>query len=100
MDLVMPGSSEAFVHQLVDSDSFKPVLAKVEERAREAVIAETKKNAGPLIALAIAGGCVGGYLFKGKVGALAAGVVTYWAIRKIMNPGAVEAAMGDGSINS
>lgn len=85
------------VQQLLASSEFELVLGKVEDRARDAVISETKKNAAMLIALSLAGGCIGGYLFKGKTGAIAAGFVAYWAANRLINPAAVDVAMANGS---
>lgn len=69
-----------FAVQLVATPEFKDALAKV-------LVAQTKKNAFLLISLAVAGGTVGGTLFKGKVGMIAAGLITMTSGWILMNGG-------------
>lgn len=56
------------LNQALRSSQFNKVLDAVEQRAEQAVIDQTKKNAALLITLAVAGGAVGGTIFKGPYG--------------------------------
>lgn len=81
-DGVQAQSSSA-AQQLLQSSEFGVVLDKVQERAREAVVVETKKNAVTLLTLAVAGGAVGGALFRGPLGFVAGCGLAYWSVRRI-----------------
>ena len=66
----------SFVESGLRSTEFGKVLDAVEEKATEAVVKETKKNAVLLITLALAGGAVGGSIFKGRNGLIVASLLT------------------------
>lgn len=67
----------------VQSSAFKQALDAVEVRAREAVVKETKANAITLMALAVAGGAVGGFALKGSYGMVVATVIAFFAVKKL-----------------
>lgn len=60
----------------IRTSEFGTVLDAVEETATKAVVKETKKNAVLLITLALAGGAVGGSIFKGRNGLIVASLLT------------------------
>lgn len=67
----------------VQSAAFQQALDAVEVRAREAVVKETKANAITLMALAVAGGAVGGFALKGSYGLAAAALIAFFAVKKL-----------------
>jgi len=67
----------------VQSTAFGQALQVVENRARAGVIAETQKNAITLMLLALAGGAVGGYVFRGTGGLVAAGLIGFWCVSQL-----------------
>ena len=70
------GTTDNTVALMMQSPAFQQVLRQVEQTARDAVIEETKRNAVTLFLFAVAGGAVGGMLFRGVAGAVtAAGIV-------------------------
>jgi hypothetical protein len=73
--------------QAIRSSEFGALIDVVEEKARMAVVEETKKNAMLLIALAVAGGAVGGAIFKGPTGILVASAITAIAAVPLLNGG-------------
>lgn len=76
--------SSVMVDQLVRSSEFGRVLQAVEDRARHAVVDETKKNAMTLMTFAVAGGAIGGMVFKGFFGTVAAAGLAAWAGMQLM----------------
>ncbi len=72
---VTQAEGSALLDQALRSSEFGKVLDAVEQKAENAVIEQTKKNAVLLIALSVAGGAVGGAIFKGPVGIIAAGTI-------------------------
>lgn len=83
VDLLGSDVASAFVQ----STAFGQALDQVEARARAGVVAETQKNAVTLMLLALAGGAVGGYLFKGTTGLVVAGIIGYWAVNQLATGG-------------
>ena len=71
------------VDSLVRSSQFGKVLDEVESSARKAVVEETSKNAMNLFLLAMAGGAIGGALFRGTTGIVAAGLLAAFAASKL-----------------
>jgi len=69
--------------QILSSTDFQVLLDEVEIRARAAVVEETKKNAFTLFMLALAGGAVGGAVFRGGLGLIAAGGLSFWAANRL-----------------
>lgn len=65
------------------SPQYQQMLVEVEARAKVAVIEETKKNAATLFLLAVAGGAIGGAVFRGGFGLLAAGGISFWAASRL-----------------
>jgi hypothetical protein len=56
---------------------------EIENRARAAVIEETKKNAWSLFTLAVAGGALGGWALRGTAGVVLGAGLAYYAVTKI-----------------
>lgn len=84
---VLTGSGTGAIQQIVDSPEFEPVLKKIEDRARIAVIEETKHNAVSLIAVAVAAGAVSGALMpRGVIGAVLGGALGWWAVNRMLGP--------------
>lgn len=81
---VVTGKASDLAEQVLRSSEFGVVLTKVEDAARQAVIEEASKNALNLFILAVSGGAIGGMIFKGKVGAVAAGLLTVFAASRMM----------------
>lgn len=80
---VVTDRGAGLVTDLINSTEFSRVLSAVEDSAKKAVVAETKKNALALLGLAVAGGGIGGMVFKGKSGAaMATGLAVFslWMI--------------------
>lgn len=87
---VVTGKASDLAEQILRSSEFGAVLTKVEDAARQAVIEEASKNALNLFILAVSGGAIGGMVFKGKGGAIAAGLLTVFAASRMMgSPGQV-----------
>ena len=74
---------------LVRSTAFAQALDQVEQRARQAVVAETKNNAWTLFTLAVAGGAIGGFIFRGTPGVIAAVGLGGWAVDPLSRGGAM-----------
>lgn len=72
------------IEDLLRSGEFGKVLDKVEEKAREGVKAEAKKNALNLAMLAVATGAIGGAVLRGKAGMVIAAGITVFAISRIV----------------
>jgi hypothetical protein len=84
---IIQGGSEGAAQSLISSREFEPVLQKVEERARAAVVAETKANAVSLIAVAVAAGAFGGAIFpRGIFGAAMGAAIGFWGVKRLMAP--------------
>jgi hypothetical protein len=79
---IAPGA----VDEVLRSSQFKQVLEAVEARAREAVVVETKRNAINLMLLAVAGGAIGGFVFRGVTGTVAASAIAVFAGYQLMTP--------------
>ena len=75
------------IEDVLRSTQFRKVLEAVETQARQAVVVETQKNALNLMLLAIAGGAVGGYIFRGTFGALAASAIAVYAGAQLLDSG-------------
>ena len=69
--------------QILSSSDFQMLLDEVEIRARAAVIEETRKNAFTLFMFALAGGAIGGAVFRGGLGLIAAGGLSFWAANRL-----------------
>jgi len=76
--------SAVLVDMMVRSSEFGKVLQSVEDRARFAVIDETKKNALTLMTFAVAGGAIGGMVFKGYYGTVIAAGLAAWAAWRLV----------------
>lgn len=61
------------------------VLYRIEERARAGITQAASNNAVNLMVFALAGGVVGGAIFKGPLGTLAAGGLALWAGIRILD---------------
>lgn len=61
------------------------VLYRIEERARSGISKAATDNALNLMVFALAGGVVGGAIFKGPVGTMAAGALALWAGVRILD---------------
>lgn len=61
------------------------VLYRIEERARLGITQAASDNAVNLMVFALAGGVVGGAIFKGPVGTIAAGALALWAGIRILD---------------
>ncbi len=75
-------AGEAAEHILATTD-FKILLDEVEARARMAVVEETRKNAFTLFMFALAGGAIGGAVFRGGLGLIAAAGLSVWAASRL-----------------
>lgn len=75
------------VEDMIRSTAFNRVLVKVEDSARKAVVEETQKNALALLALAIAGGAIGGVVGTSTPGKIVAGGLLIWSIATITGTG-------------
>ena len=60
------------------------MLRQIEEKAKSGVTDAASANALNLMLFALAGGAIGGTLFKGPVGTLAAAVLAFWAGNRIL----------------
>jgi len=76
---VATGSADNTVEMIVRSAAWQRVLKDIDQRAKAAAFVELRSNAWGLIALGVAGGVVGAYLFKGKAAAIIAGLVGAYA---------------------
>ncbi len=82
--------TEEFVTDLINSTPFKKVLTKVHDQAETAVTDEVKENAIFLIAMSVAGGAIGGTIFKGPIGIIVAGGIAGIGAMQILKPTTVE----------
>lgn len=80
---VVNTAGEDLANTMIRSTAFARALDQVEQRARQAVVAETKTNAYTLLTLSVAGGAIGGFLFRGTAGVLAAVGLGWWAVNKL-----------------
>lgn len=78
--------TEEFVTELISSTPFQKVLTKVHDEAEQAVTDKVKQNGLLLIFMAAACGAVGGIVFKGPVGVVAAGGIAALAGWQVMKP--------------
>jgi len=85
---VVNQAGEDMANTLIRSTAFARALDQVEQRARTAVVAETKANAFTLLTLSVAGGAIGGFLFRGTSGVVAAVGLGWWAVNKLSSGGA------------
>jgi len=60
------------------------MLRQIEEKAKAGVTDAAASNALNLMLFALAGGAIGGTLFKGPMGTLAAAVLAFWAGNRIL----------------
>lgn len=86
IDVFSSDQSAALVDAMIRSSEFNKVLQSVEDRARYAVVDETKKNAVTLMTFAVAGGAIGGMVFKGYFGTLIATGLAAWAGWRMLAP--------------
>lgn len=84
---VVNQAGEDMANTMIRSTAFARALDQVEARARQAVVAETKNNAYTLLTLSVAGGAIGGLLFRGTAGAIAALGLGWWAVNKLSGGG-------------
>lgn len=75
------GTSE--VQNFLNSTGGKVLLQAVEKKAQDAVVKEVSKNAIALFALAISGGAIGGFVFRGKAGLGVATGLAVWSVYMI-----------------
>jgi hypothetical protein len=80
----LDSSVDAATLALLQSPQFQPVLEAIKTKAREGVVEETKANALTLLALSASAGAVGGLVFRGSRGAIAAGVIAYLSVTRLM----------------
>ena len=60
------------------------MLRQIEEKAKAGVTDAAASNALNLMLFALAGGAIGGTLFKGPMGTLAAAALAFWAGNRIL----------------
>lgn len=60
------------------------MLRQIEEKAKAGVTDAAASNALNLMLFALAGGAIGGTLFKGPAGTLAAALLAFWAGNRIL----------------
>jgi outer membrane lipoprotein SlyB len=76
------------VEEFIGSEQVQQALNSVVNQAQQAVVIETRKNAVNMLALAVAGGAVGGFILRGTTGKVLAGVVGAYALyRLVSSPG-------------
>lgn len=90
---VVADRGSAAVEEMLRSSAFGKVLDAVEAKAQEAVVKEVSKNALALFGLAVAGGAIGGTIFKGKAGMGIASGITLWSMW-MLTKGAAKKAGG------
>jgi len=78
--------TEEFVTELIASTPFQRVLTKVHDQAEQAVTDKVKENAFFLIAMSVAGGAIGGIIFKGPIGVVVAGSIAGIGAMQILKP--------------
>lgn len=78
---VAASSWEAFL----TTPTGQQMLSKVQQSAQEGVQKAASENAINLMIFALAGGTVGGALFRGPLGAAAAVALTLWAGKRIID---------------
>lgn len=83
--------TEEFVSELIASTPFQKVLNKVHDQAEQAVTDKVKQNGILLIFMAAACGAVGGIVFRGPVGVVAAGGIAALAGWQVMKPSPTDA---------
>ncbi len=84
---ILQGGSAAAVQEFVNSPEFEPIGQKIEDRARKAVVDETKQNVVSLVAVAVAAGAIGGAIMpRGIIGAILGGAIGWWAVQRLMAP--------------
>ena len=62
----------------------KSMLQKIEDHAKAGVTEAASANAVNLMLFALAGGAIGGTVFKGPIGTLAAAALALWAGNRIL----------------
>jgi len=72
------------VEQILRSTEFQQVLVKIQDATEERVTEVVAKNALNLMLLAVAGGTLGGIVFKGRVGVVTAAGLAVYAGSKLM----------------
>ena len=77
-------STSELVQNLIRSSEFGAILQEVEAAAQKAVVEEASKNALNLFLLAVSGGAIGGIVFRGKLGGIAAGILAVYAASQIV----------------
>jgi hypothetical protein len=77
-------STSELVQSLIRSSEFGAILQEVEAAAQKAVVEEASKNALNLFLLAVSGGAIGGIVFRGKLGGIAAGILAVYAASQIV----------------
>lgn len=76
-------ASGELIESFKSTPQFEELMVEVQARAKVAVVEETKKNAITLFLLAMAGGAIGGTIFRGGFGLLAAGGISFWAASRL-----------------
>ena len=77
------GESKQLLDRLLQSKEFQSILGEVDKTARDAVKEESSENALNLFFLAVAGGAIGGMLFRGATGAALAGLLAFYSFSKV-----------------
>jgi len=80
--------AEEGIINFINSTPGKKLLDAIENKAREGVVKEVKKNAPNLMLFAVAGGAIGGALSAklGKTGTVLAIGLAVWSGWQLMNP--------------
>ncbi len=76
-------ASGELIESFKSTPQFEELMVEVQARAKVAVVEETKKNAITLFLLAMAGGAIGGTIFRGGFGLLAAVGISLWAASRL-----------------
>lgn len=84
--------SSKLVQDFINSTEFKVVLQKVRAEAEAGVVDQVKKNAPQLLMFTLAGGAIGGTLFKGTIGVLLAGGLAAYAGYSLVTAAAAQKA--------
>lgn len=84
-DTISSGGSKA-VDTILKSSDFKKITDIIEQKARDGVKEEASKNAVKLLAFAVAGGAIGGVIFRGTIGIVGAGLIAAWAGSSLIAP--------------
>lgn len=75
---------EAMANALLSTPAGQTMLLQIEEKAKAGVAEAASQNALNLMLFAVAGGAIGGTLFKGAWGTVAAVALAAWAGQRIL----------------